>query len=100
MIGKRYVSAVLLAVLAIFTAPSARADINLLPDTTNNIPAAVLSRDYEQVKGLVVKGFNINALDAEGRSGLILAASIGSAPMAKLLIDNGARVGIADKTGN
>src|SRR5215469_5925054 len=100
MSGRRFLSAMLLSMLVTVAAPAAHADINLLPDTSNNIPAAVLSRDYEQVKGLVVKGFNINALDAEGRSGLILAASIGSAPMAKLLIDNGARVGIADKTGN
>jgi ankyrin repeat protein len=61
---------------------------------------------FEVIKILVDKGANVNAVDSEGRSPLIILASAVSYlykdknSVAKLLIENGANVNAKDKYGN
>jgi ankyrin repeat protein len=58
--------------------------------------AAGLSPNDETVAFLIKKGGNVNVIDTNGMTPLIWAAGIGQASVVKLLIDNGADLGVAE----
>src|SRR5437867_204746 len=86
--------------LLFLAASSSRAEINLLPDRNTSIIIAALNNDLEKVQSQLAKGTSPNTVDGDGRTVLILAATSGNAPLAKLLLDAGAKATLLDKTGN
>ena len=77
-----------LALCLLFLAASAgRAEINLLPDRNTSIIIAALNNYLEKVQSQLAKGTSPNTVDGDGRTVLILAATSGNAPLAKLVLD-------------
>jgi len=86
--------------LLMLAARSGHAELSLLPDRNTNIIIAALNNDLEKVEGMMIKGVNPNAGDGDGRAVLIHAATSGNAPLAKLVLDAGAKTTLLDKAGN
>jgi ankyrin repeat protein len=60
---------------------------------------AVLIGVHDVVSLLISKGADVNKIDANGRSPLMMAAIVGHVTCARLLIDQGADVNIKDIKG-
>lgn len=88
--GTRLASALLLAWIGLVAAP-AQADDSLL--------AALSSRDYSRAFELVSGGADPNAVDANGRTPLMMAGRSGRGDMVAALIDAGANVNAANNNG-
>ena len=86
----------LLAVLALAT--PARAEINLL--SGGPLVVAVEGNHVSDAEALLVRGANPNALGADGRTALILAAAKGYEEAVELLVRHRAALDRSDKFGN
>ena len=61
---------------------------------------AVRSGNLENVESLINSGVDVNAVDYNGWTALLLASCYGNALIAQLLIENGADVNVAASNGS
>lgn len=96
----RFSTRVLLAILLAATALSAssRAEVNLL--SSGPLVVAAEGNSVSDAEALLARGANPNALGAEGRTALILAAAKGYEDMVELLVRHRAALDRSDKFGN
>lgn len=76
----------------------ARAEINLLQN--DRLIEAAKTNDVSTAEGLLARNHNVDALDENERTPLILAASRGYEDFVDLLVRNRASLNAADKFGN
>lgn len=70
---------------------------NILLD---RLQTAVLSRDQESVLEIIRDGFDINTVNEDGETVLLIACGWGFSEVVKLLIDNGADVNFCSEDGS
>ena len=68
-------------------------------DRMTPLMAAAAANQFETVRQLILLGSNVNMLDDKGQTALFYAVRHGHNPIAALLVDHGARIGIADSQG-
>ena len=68
-------------------------------ESEQSIRDAALDGQLELVKQLIKKKVNLNAIDQDGRTALMLAGYNGHTEIVRLLLDGGARVNIRDGSG-
>src|SRR6516165_1951151 len=74
--------------------------LSILPSHADTALGAAENNDLNKMKQLIARNVDLDFPDNGGQTALIHVANTGNLTLAKLLIDGGARVAVADKTGN
>jgi ankyrin repeat protein len=85
-------------ILAVWSCGSAVADVELF--AADRLVDAVERNDPDAVSGMLARGVNPNAVDANYRTGLMIAANVGNDTMVKLLLKYRANPNTPDLLGN
>jgi ankyrin repeat protein len=92
--------AVLVLLVLLGAAGSARAELSLFGSYWDNVARATAHNDAFKVRQLVGAGNNPNEVDDDGRTGLQIAAINGNMQIAAILLKANAHLDLKDKLGN
>jgi ankyrin repeat protein len=92
--------AVLVLLVLLGAAGSARAELSLFGSYWDNVARATAQNDALKVRQLVGGGNNPNEVDDNGRTGLQIAAINGNMQIAAILLKANAHLDLKDKLGN
>jgi len=75
------------------------ADLNMLSDNKTPLMHAIQSNNPQIVDTLIAAGADLNALNKQKKNCLFYCAKHSTVAMAKVLVDNGAKLNIKDRKG-